>query len=129
LSWRWTRQSQVDWQKPNDPCDPTFGNSQNKNAPCTRAAQFDATRRALQRVRKLIRAILPNGELKSLTLFHAQGGENVSLADVTYACFLCRTLVYDAVMFRGRSKITFEFQSEIKRDDSRKNESYFCVLP
>ncbi len=34
--------------------------------------------------------------------FHAQGGEYVSLADVTYECFLCRTLVFDAVKFSPR---------------------------
>ncbi len=34
--------------------------------------------------------------------FHAQGGENVSLADVTYECYLCRTLVWDAVKFVPR---------------------------
>jgi hypothetical protein len=34
--------------------------------------------------------------------FHAQGGENVSLSDVTYECYLCRTLVFDAVKFVPR---------------------------
>lgn len=34
--------------------------------------------------------------------FNAAGGENVSLSDVTYECFLCRTLVYDAVKFTPR---------------------------
>ena len=34
--------------------------------------------------------------------FHAQGGENVSLSDVTYECYLCRTLVFDAIMFSPR---------------------------
>jgi len=31
--------------------------------------------------------------------FNARGGENVSLSDVTYECYLCRTLVYDAIKF------------------------------
>jgi hypothetical protein len=34
--------------------------------------------------------------------FNAQGGENVSLADVTYECYLCRTLAYDAIKFSPR---------------------------
>lgn len=34
--------------------------------------------------------------------FHAQGGENVLLSDVTYECYLCRTLVFDAVKFVPR---------------------------
>jgi hypothetical protein len=34
--------------------------------------------------------------------FNAQGNENVSLADVTMECFLCRTLVYDAIKFSPR---------------------------
>ncbi len=34
--------------------------------------------------------------------FNATGGEYVSLADVTYECYLCRTLVFDAVKFVPR---------------------------
>jgi hypothetical protein len=34
--------------------------------------------------------------------FSASGGENVSLTDVTYECFLCRTIVFDAVKFSPR---------------------------
>lgn len=34
--------------------------------------------------------------------FTATGGEFVSLADVTYECYLCRTLVFDAVKFSPR---------------------------
>ncbi len=34
--------------------------------------------------------------------FNASGGENVSLADVTYECYLCRTLVFDAMKFSPR---------------------------
>ena len=34
--------------------------------------------------------------------FNGLGGENVSLADVTYECYLCRTLVYDAIKFSPR---------------------------
>ncbi len=34
--------------------------------------------------------------------FHALGGENVSLSDVTYECYLCRTVVFDAVKFSPR---------------------------
>jgi hypothetical protein len=34
--------------------------------------------------------------------FSAGGGENVSLSDVTYECYLCRTLAFDAVKFSPR---------------------------
>ncbi len=34
--------------------------------------------------------------------FSAGGGEFVSLSDVTYECYLCRTLVFDAVKFSPR---------------------------
>ena len=34
--------------------------------------------------------------------FNALGGENVSLSDVTYECYLCRTLVFDAIKFSPR---------------------------
>jgi hypothetical protein len=34
--------------------------------------------------------------------FTAQGGENVSLSDVTYECYLCTTIVWDAVKFSPR---------------------------
>jgi hypothetical protein len=34
--------------------------------------------------------------------FHAAGGEYASLSDVTFECFLCRTLVFDAVKFIPR---------------------------
>ncbi len=34
--------------------------------------------------------------------FNAAGGEYVSLADVTYECYLCRTVVFDAVKFVPR---------------------------
>lgn len=34
--------------------------------------------------------------------FDARGGENVLLSDVTYECYVCRTLVFDAVKFVPR---------------------------
>ena len=34
--------------------------------------------------------------------FDASGGENVLLSDVTYECYVCRTLVFDAVKFVPR---------------------------
>jgi len=34
--------------------------------------------------------------------FTGQGGENVSLSDVTYECFSCTTIVWDAVKFSPR---------------------------
>lgn len=34
--------------------------------------------------------------------FNAAGGENVSLTDVTYECYLCRTIVFDAIKFSPR---------------------------
>ena len=34
--------------------------------------------------------------------FSAQGGENVSLSDVTFECLMCSRLVYDAVKFSPR---------------------------
>jgi len=34
--------------------------------------------------------------------FSATGGEYVSLADVTYECYLCRTIVFDAIKFVPR---------------------------
>jgi hypothetical protein len=34
--------------------------------------------------------------------FSAAGGEFVSLSDVTYECYLCRTVTWDAVKFSPR---------------------------
>jgi hypothetical protein len=34
--------------------------------------------------------------------FHAQGGEYVSLSDVTNECYLCRTVAFDAIRFSPR---------------------------
>lgn len=45
-----------------------------------------------------------NNQWVSLGTFYfaGQGGENVSLSDVTYECYLCTTIVWDAVKFAAR---------------------------